>query len=160
MRWMGVVATSGPAFVGWPHPDACWRVGRPRECCEHEIRGCWDDWWTADRCCDSAEEEAAVADDVCVSDDPQPRPSAAEPFLFLWDEKVGGSTFNRWLLESAAAEGYCAYRNRTSFFLFLYTPPEISPHIQLRLVLIRHLPKGPARAPLASAPAHVPHAHA
>ena len=105
MRWMGVVATSGPAFVGWPHPDACWRVGRPRECCEHEIRGCWDDWWTADRCCDSAEEEAAVADDVCVSDDPQPRPSAAEPFLFLWDEKVGGSTFNRWLLESAAAEG-------------------------------------------------------
>lgn len=31
-------------------------------------------------------------------------PSAKEPFVFLWDEKVGGSTFNRWLLESSAHE--------------------------------------------------------
>ncbi|CAK9030503.1 Uncharacterized protein SCF082_LOCUS19230 [Durusdinium trenchii] len=53
-----------------------------------------------------------VADVDClgpVQDDIQElvleKPSEERPFVFLWDEKTGGTTFNDWLLASAANLG-------------------------------------------------------
>jgi len=33
------------------------------------------------------------------------KPSKERPFVFLWDEKTGGTTFNDWLLASASELG-------------------------------------------------------
>lgn len=97
-------------FQHWPHVDLCWRAGRPRECCQLASAaaaslGCWDDFWSPDHCCRNSVVHVPVLDPDCVSSEVLPKPSTDAPFLFLWDEKAGGSTFNRWLLESAANEG-------------------------------------------------------
>eukprot|EP00928_Gymnodinium_smaydae_P035876 TRINITY_DN25160_c0_g2_i1.p1 TRINITY_DN25160_c0_g2~~TRINITY_DN25160_c0_g2_i1.p1 ORF type:complete len:585 (+),score=98.82 TRINITY_DN25160_c0_g2_i1:104-1858(+) len=108
-------------FVQWPHADVCWRAGRVEECCSVELeestrRGCWDDYFTHDRCCSSTVSHQSVPEDECVSSAPLLRPSVDEPFLFLWDEKAGGSTFNRWLLESSALEGMLAATHISDFW--------------------------------------------
>jgi len=97
-------------FVHWPYRDACWRLGRSPECCLYDRATvesiCWDDFWTPARCCNDVVELAGVSEAACVTADPLIQPSAYDaPFVFLWDEKAGGSTFNRWLLESVVHEG-------------------------------------------------------
>ncbi|CAJ1370976.1 unnamed protein product [Effrenium voratum] len=91
------------------HPD-CWRRGPRDWCCadESESRAeCWDDFWNYQRCCVDELELSEVHDDLCFGHDGLvlPEPSRERPFVFLWDEKSGGTTFNDWLLASSAALG-------------------------------------------------------
>lgn len=52
------------------------------------------------------------------SENPLLQPDAESPFVFLWDEKAGGSTFNRWLLESAARAKVLQHGTQISDFWF------------------------------------------
>ncbi|CAE7284187.1 unnamed protein product [Symbiodinium sp. CCMP2592] len=87
------------------HAD-CWRRGEPRDCCSGT--DCWDDFWTFERCCLGQVELEEVPDNLCLGGPAGSaeelrldQPSQADPFVFLWDEKCGGTTFNEWLLASA-----------------------------------------------------------
>ena len=64
-----------------------------------------------------------------------PKPSLERPFVFLWDEKTGGTTFNDWLLASAANHGLLNSTHisdfgwpnviGTPFFLKTYDTPKL-----------------------------------
>jgi hypothetical protein len=90
------------------HPD-CWRRGSQELCCKQS--GCWDDFWNPARCCLGQIELPEVPDSDCLG--PMPgledlvlsEPSQERPFVFLWDEKTGGTTFNDWLLASSSQLG-------------------------------------------------------
>lgn len=67
-------------------------------------------------CCGDAVLDDPVPDSECASSAELASPSADEPFIFLWDEKAGGSTFNRWLLESAAHAGVLSATHISDFW--------------------------------------------
>eukprot|EP00438_Fugacium_kawagutii_P033786 Skav218500 [mRNA] locus=scaffold3758:82291:84233:+ [translate_table: standard] len=90
------------------NPD-CWHRGSQQLCCaEPSPAECWDDFWNHARCCRDHIELQEVADSDCMGpiktleEQMLPEPNEERPFVFLWDEKTGGTTFNDWLLASSA----------------------------------------------------------
>lgn len=73
---------------------------------------CWDDFWNYNRCCMKEIDLLEVPDSECMGRHVEDleemvleKPSKERPFVFLWDEKTGGTTFNDWLLASASELG-------------------------------------------------------
>uniref|UniRef100_A0A7S4R438 Sulfotransferase domain-containing protein n=1 Tax=Alexandrium monilatum TaxID=311494 RepID=A0A7S4R438_9DINO len=120
--------------------DLCWRGGLSRAACCGGLSACFDDFWTHQRCCVDSLRLPSLDDAACrrpASDalrsargpaggpwesplDGRPfvqeEPSAREPFVFLWDEKCGGTTFMTWLKYSVWRLG----KLRSSF---MFTTP-------------------------------------
>lgn len=92
----------------------CWHRGSQQLCCKEASTAstCWDDFWNHARCCRDHIELQEVSDSDCMGPmvGPMgtleelilPEPNEQRPFVFLWDEKTGGTTFNDWLLASSA----------------------------------------------------------
>ncbi|CAK0801857.1 unnamed protein product [Prorocentrum cordatum] len=104
---------------------------------------CFDDFWTYQRCCVHRLRQPPLDDAACAAPGGpliaaghhtrgatggpwaspldgvpwvQERPSALEPFVFLWDEKCGGTSFMTWLKHSVQRLG----KLRSSF---MFTTP-------------------------------------
>ena len=98
--------------------NLCWLGGMSQEhCCnvslgEEGDAGCFDDFWTFHRCCVQTLVLPELDDSRCGTCGPygtvlespmdgipwvQASPSQEEPFVFLWDEKSGGTAFMQWL---------------------------------------------------------------
>lgn len=99
--------------------NLCWRPVMSREdCCDtaHGPMGrsaCFDDFWNYQRCCVPTLPLPQLDDVACLREPGRPwaspldgrpwvqeAPSIQEPFVFLWDEKVGGTSFMTWLKHS------------------------------------------------------------
>eukprot|EP00928_Gymnodinium_smaydae_P070784 TRINITY_DN54553_c0_g1_i1.p1 TRINITY_DN54553_c0_g1~~TRINITY_DN54553_c0_g1_i1.p1 ORF type:complete len:1204 (-),score=156.88 TRINITY_DN54553_c0_g1_i1:33-3110(-) len=114
--------------------DLCWKMGLSREICCDSSYGpggnpaCFDDFWTYSRCCEYTLRLPQLNDSSCpslVSSGVSPldgrpwiqeTPSVAEPFVFLWDEKCGGTTFMTWLKHSV-------WKLDKLYSSFMYTTP-------------------------------------
>lgn len=96
----------------------CWSgVLSEARCCDPAFGtvgapGCFDDFWTFHRCCVQNVSFPPLDDAACGSGGPygttlvspldgppwvQEVPSQEEPFVFIWDEKSGGTAFMQWL---------------------------------------------------------------
>eukprot|EP00929_Paragymnodinium_shiwhaense_P096436 TRINITY_DN58024_c0_g1_i1.p1 TRINITY_DN58024_c0_g1~~TRINITY_DN58024_c0_g1_i1.p1 ORF type:complete len:1106 (-),score=184.54 TRINITY_DN58024_c0_g1_i1:87-3404(-) len=118
-------------FFKMVHVPDCWFSGASAaDCCDATYGpegnvACFDDYWTYQRCCVESIEMLPLDDVKCshtwkstLQGVPwvQEEPSVAEPFVFLWDEKCGGTTFLTWLKHSVLALG----KQETSL---MYTVP-------------------------------------
>ncbi|CAK9042948.1 unnamed protein product [Durusdinium trenchii] len=118
-----------PLVLHFTNPWAenmCWHGGMSEErCCDTSLGAegdalCFDDFWTFHRCCVHNLTLASLDDAACGTSGPygtilespldgvpwvQAVPSQQEPFVFLWDEKSGGTAFMQWLKYSVWSLG-------------------------------------------------------
>jgi len=136
----GRQSASSPTVLHFTTPWAenlCWLGGMSQEhCCDTSlgVEGdplCFDDFWTFHRCCVNTLTLPALDDSRCGTSGPygtvfespldgipwvQAIPSQEEPFVFLWDEKSGGTAFMQWLK-------YSVWRLGMLESSFMYTMP-------------------------------------